>query len=501
MPRHAFAPLLLLLFLPGGLVFALFSTAPPGFVAGQVVDDSGPVAGARVRFKAQPDAVWSDRAGRFFLPLSPGPVQRVTATHPGYFIGGASSERAPVSVRLRRLPTEDCPEYAWVAPTPNRLQSHQCGNCHAEIYREWAASGHARAATNRRFLNLYDGTDWQGRPNVGWNLLADQPDGASVCAACHVPTIPSVFDDVRAVQGTAAHGVHCDYCHKIDRLDERADLGKTFGSFAYRLLRPKEGQLFFGPLDDVDRNEDVYSPFYRESRYCAGCHEGTVFGVHAYGTFSEWLASPARREGKSCQSCHMKPTGLMTNIAPGKGGVERDPQTLASHGMFAGSQAAMLRQSVRLEVNDFEQAGNAISFEVVVSARDVGHRVPTGFPDRHLVLVVDTQPTGDDMPLAFGPVLPASAGPELAGRPGKLFAKQLTDADGDAPAPFWRALPEFSDTRLTPGRPDRSRFRLLNPQRVELRLLYRRFWPSTTASKGWPDETIVLATKSVYVAR
>ena len=71
--------------------------------------------------------------------------------------------------------------------------------------------------------------------------------------------------------------------------------------------RPK--QLFFGPLDDVDRGEDAFSPLYRESRYCASCHEGIVFGVHVYSTYSEWLSSPARRAGKQCQDCHMAPTG------------------------------------------------------------------------------------------------------------------------------------------------------------------------------------------------
>jgi hypothetical protein len=501
MPRHAFAPLLLLLFLPGGFLFVLFPESPPGFVAGEVNDDAGPVHGALVRFKGQPASVWTGSDGRFLLPIAPKLPNRVTASRSGYFIAGSPSETSPLQLKLRRLPADDCPEYSWVDPTPNRSQTHNCGNCHTEIYREWAASGHARSATNRRFRNLYDGSDWQGRPNVGWNLLADQPDGASVCAACHVPTIPSVFDDAREVKGVAAQGVHCDYCHKISGIDEKANLGKTFGSFAYQLLRPKEGQLFFGPLDDVDRDEDVHAPFYRDSRYCAGCHEGTVFGVHAYSTYSEWLASPARRAGKSCQSCHMKPTGKMTNIAPGKGGIERAPMTLANHRMFAGSQAEMLKQSVELAVNDFERVGNEISFEVVVSVRDVGHRVPTGFPDRHLLLVVDVQPQSDEVPQAFGPVLPEAAGAALAGRPGKLFAKQLTGLDGDFPAPFWRASPEFIDTRLRTERPDRSRFRFLNPRRVELRLLYRRFWAATTASKGWPDETVVLVRKTIYPSR
>ena len=253
MPRHAFAPLLLLLFLPGGFLFVLFPESPPGFVAGEVIDDAGPVPGALVRFKGHSASVWTGSDGRFLLPLAPSFPVRVTASRPGYFIAGATADISPLRLKLRRLPAEDCPEYSWVEPTPNRSQTHNCGNCHTEIYREWAASGHARSATNRRFRNLYDGSDWRGRPNVGWNLLADQPDGASVCASCHVPTIPSVFDDAREVKGVAVQGVHCDYCHKISGIDEKANLGKTFGSFAYQLLRPKEGQLFFGPLDDVDR--------------------------------------------------------------------------------------------------------------------------------------------------------------------------------------------------------------------------------------------------------
>src|SRR5207244_7472645 len=94
-------------------------------------------------------------------------------------------------------------------------------------------------------------------------------------------------------------------------------LGVTHGRYILGLLRPAEGQLFFGPLDDVDRGEDALAPIYGESRYCASCHEGVVFGVRVYSTYSEWLDSPARREGKQCQTCHMTPTGTLTHLAPG----------------------------------------------------------------------------------------------------------------------------------------------------------------------------------------
>ena len=170
------------------------------------------------------------------------------------------------------------------------------------------------------------------------------PDGIGVCNACHAPTVP--FDtDLRSLSGDAVHGVHCDFCHKIAKASTER-IGFTHGRYGLQLLRPphpspsppggegrvrgsSQGQIFFGPLDDVDRGEDSYSPLYHESRYCASCHEGVIFGVPVYTTYSEWLASPARTEGKQCQSCHMTPTGTMTNIAPGKGGRAAPPRASA----------------------------------------------------------------------------------------------------------------------------------------------------------------------------
>src|SRR5205823_9129509 len=187
------------------------------------------------------------------------------------------------------------------------------------------------------------------------------------------------------VRGVDAQGVHCDYCHKVSG-DGGGKVGYTHGRYKLDLKRPGEGQLFFGPLDDVDRGEDSYSGFYKESRYCAACHEGVVFGVHVYSTYSEWLDSPARRDGRHCQDCHMKPTGTMTNIAPGKGGIERDPQTLANHRFFAGSREEMLRRCLRVSL---EREGDRVTVEVRVDG--VGHRVPTGFIDRQLLLTVEAR--------------------------------------------------------------------------------------------------------------
>ena len=77
----------------------------------------------------------------------------------------------------------------------------------------------------------------------------------------------------------------------------------------------------------------------------------------------------------------MKPTGKMANIAPGRGGIVRDPMTLGSHSFWDGSQQEMLRRS--LSLHGWIE-GDA--FVAQVTARDVGHRVPTGWIERELAL-------------------------------------------------------------------------------------------------------------------
>jgi hypothetical protein len=275
-------------------------------------------------------------------------------------------------------------------------------------------------------------------------------------------------------------------------------MGLTHGRFNLKLLRPGTRQVFFGPLDDVDSGDDTWSPIYRESRYCAPCHEGTLFGIRVYTTYSEWLASPEGRQGKSCQACHMAPTGRMTNMAPGKGGIQRDPGTLANHRFVVGSRADMLRRALPLSAVLFRSPAG-VKAEVKLRAEGTGHRMPTGFIDRHLVLVVEPF-NGENRPVATkaGSVLPKATGPKLSGQPGRLYGRLLCDDQGRQPAPFWQADSDYKDTRLQSGQEDRLSFFFPAETRwVRLRLLYRRFWPEVAQAKSWPDNEIVIFDRKV----
>jgi hypothetical protein len=487
------------LLLLSSTVLALGPSPPPGEINGTVKDADGPVAKVRVRCQGHSASSMTDARGKFQLDL-PATATTVTGWKDGYAIVHASVKRLPIQLEMKRLPSQDNPDYEWIDPSPDPKRENHCGNCHEKIHEEWAASAHSRAADNRRFRNLFDGTDWHGKPSRTWNLHAEHPLGTGVCAGCHAPTFrdPTLEYDVAKVQGVDKKGVHCDYCHKVT--DVPTDkLGRRFGRDGMTLLRPAKGeQLFFGPLDDAVRPGDTfgYSPLYKESRYCASCHEGVIFGVHVYGTYSEWLDSPAKKKGQQCQDCHMKPTGKMTNIAPGHGGIERDPHTLGSHAL-PGGQKDMLRDCLDATVK-IEAAGGKTNVSVEVVAKNVGHRVPTGFIDRHLVLVVDAlDAKGQSLPRLGGPIVPKSTGGDVAGRPGKLYAKLVQSAQG-RPLPFWLAEGKPVDTRLTPNEPDRLTFSFgVALDRVRVRLLYRRFWHEVAEAKRWPDNEIVVLERMI----
>jgi hypothetical protein len=257
-----------------------------------------------------------------------------------------------------------------------------------------------------------------------------------------------------------------------------------------QLLRPRNEPLFFGPLDDVVR-QDTFSRVYRDSRYCASCHEGVMFGIHVYSTYSEWQQSPAARQGKQCQSCHMAPTGRVHNFALGHGGIERDPATLASH-CDPAPRDEMLHRHIHVETSANSQR-DGVRLSVIVSMMDVGHQMPTGYIDRQLILVVESFDSGGkSLRLRTGPVLPDIVG-SLRGTAGYLFAKQPVGFDGVAPAPFWIARPDLLDTRLKPEQPQKSEFLFpLETRRFRVRLLYRRFWEEQTRIKRWPSTEIVV---------
>jgi hypothetical protein len=250
--------------------------------------------------------------------------------------------------------------------------------------------------------------------------------------------------------------------------------------------------MFFGPYEDI-KKPDAYSPLVSRSEYCSPCHTGKFWGNSAYNSFPEWLESQYPTKGFECQTCHMKPDGIMTNFVPGKGGVERDPMSIPSHLMPGSRDTTILKNSVTMNVS-VSQIKDSVKVMVTINNDKTGHHVPSDHSARNMILLVTAKTSsGSALPFMKGEKVPpwggvgnASAG-NYSDLPGKGFAKILEDLNGISPAPEWRTGRILSDNRIKAFDTDTSFYYFKAPAPTEIanvhaRLIYRRFF------KPWMDE-------------
>ena len=500
--------------------------------------------------------------------LEPASRVRVTAWKDGYYVAGTDARPGDTDLRLTLEPhvAIDHPDYEWVPPEIARSSSEEaqlhaaldaaareslseaffplaerialgCRDCHGEaLYGQWVSSAHALGARNPIFLSMYNGTDLSGnrspatrrgrsrdygtfplKPDPGADYYGpgyklDFPDTAGNCATCHLPGA-ALHDpygtDPNTVRGVDALGSHCDFCHKIAAVHLDPATGRPRanmpGVLSLKLIRPApERQLFFGPYDDVDVGPDAYLPLMQDSEICAPCHDASFWGVPIYESFAEWLASPYAAGGETCQDCHMRPDGTTHNFAPGRGGVEREPASIPTHGFPGAAAEALLQEAVTLHV-DAARSADEVTVTVAIANDKTGHHVPTDSPLRQLILLVRaTDDRGAPLSLIAGSRIPDWAGTRrrasghYGGLPGKGFAKILRDAwTGATPtAAYWNPTRIVQDNRIAALATDRSEYTFAPTNgtcQVEVTLLYRRTFIELAEQKGWDTPDIVMA--------
>ncbi|MHC4223165.1 MAG: multiheme c-type cytochrome [Planctomycetota bacterium] len=413
-------------------------------------------------------AVRTDREGRWSLEVKRlAAVQMLAAAAPGYRTQVLSlllQEVRDLHFLLEPSPFGDDGQYRFVDPTPDKAERiWNCGNCHKGSFEEWEQSRHAVAATSAVTLAVYE-RDFLPALEAG-KATGD----AGLCACCHAPqaALDGRVARLDEVTGTARAGNHCDFCHKVHHTEDPLAPGVR-GSL--QLGRPSPGdesvpgpiKRVYGPLADSDYlfMGPVFSPFFTTSALCAGCHQYVSGnGLPALDTYAEWRAWAAgREEAESCQDCHM-PTG--TSMEGNKlarriciNALRRPQEQIHDHS-FLGRELAPNAVTLLARA---ELKGDELVVESRVCSEGVGHKLPTGSADKHLVLVVRAK----DAVLLEGPTVPGHAG-ALAGLPGREFAQVLADTEGRTHVPFWRASQLVRDSRLAPGEPQNVRHRFRAP--------------------------------------
>jgi len=517
------------------LIAACAQSARADAATGLVASADGqPVAGAVVRLQGTTMSTLSGADGRFRLAAPAASAARyLTAWKDGYYIGGVplAADGTPFHIALKPLPTGDNADYQWLAArsaaAPANDSGKPCETCHLRevfpLVPEWESSAHARAATNPFFLAFFNGGqhDLALLPQLGYKR--DFPRSSGNCANCHLPALAlrRPYDaDPGLATGVERDGVFCDLCHKVRQVKVDT-VGGRAGVLAMSFARPPHGeQLFLGPFDDVFPGPDTFHPLYKDSRFCAACHHGVLWGVLAYGEFAEWQASSYAEKGIQCQSCHMKPDGKTLQVAPtAEGAIVRHPDTIASHAFPGRDDAQFMRSALQVDADArIEASGDKLQVTVKLRNTGAGHHVPTGNPMRNLVLLVDARDaSGRPLELLEGSSVPIWGGQgrvefgNFAGLPGKGYAKILStpvaypaDSHLDEgrpplyPAPHWRRIRIESDNRLPAGGEDASEYLFRLPPGskqadVRVRLLHRRTFRSWLDPRVLPEPDLLLA--------
>jgi hypothetical protein len=501
-----------------GILFALAAlflsaaASPAAAISGVIQDEYGPVAGATVRIQATTNNTLSAADGSFTLGgLPDGIPLTVSAWKEGYYCAKVETVTPPASgitLTLYRYQTNDNPDYEWMLPTG----ANSCFSCKTTVTQIWMDNdAHRTSGANPRFLSLYNGTDLSGAETVSPGFKMDFPGTAGNCASCHAPgaALDAPFStDMNLLSGIDRDfGIHCDFCHKVADVYLNPATGLPYenapGVISMDIRRPftdmQPGQLFFGTFDDTNAPEvETYLPLIGKSQWCAPCHQFSFWGTPVYQSFKEWLDSPYPALGVECQTCHMPPDGVTTNVAEGFGGVERDPLTIHAHTMPGAANLALLQETVSL-VATADVSLDRVLVNVTLTNTGAGHHVPTDNPGRQMILTVSA--VGGDgklLPRLSGGSVPAWGGPQ-AGQAGKAYAKILQDAaSGELPVvSYWKQTFIVSDNRLPALGSDTTAYAFQAPPgggmvQVSVELRFRRnFWDLMQA-KNWEEADILM---------
>ncbi len=411
------------------------------------------------------------------------------ASHPEARIGFAHVDRESdddMRIELTRMAPGDNEDYTFVPPGTPDNPLH-CSHCHRRIDDAWYESPHRRSASNPKVQDLYAGVAsaialedeclaaggrwWPGlepgtgqaieRCYLGAGTLPDLnthcgddsscdevAENFGACADCHAPGINGKLGgrDLLEARGVEHDfGVHCDVCHQVESIDMNAPPG-VGGRLVIKRPTEQTGDpeepyalLSFGPYSDVGQigMGAVQREIYRQSEYCAGCHEQTMAIESAVGSidlarwpdgvipvqssYSEWAEGPAN-PAMSCVGCHMPgdPEALNSSdlerytevLKPGMvAGWERPQGTVRAHSWIGPRQPAsgMLQLAATLDM-DTTVDNDTLTARITVTNVNGGHALPTGETMRSVILLVDASCGDDSLVATAGPVVPDFGG-------------------------------------------------------------------------------------------
>ncbi|SHE22944.1 cytochrome c family protein [methanotrophic endosymbiont of Bathymodiolus puteoserpentis (Logatchev)] len=299
---------------------------------------------------------------------------------------------------------------------------------------------------------------WQAKVRSELNRTPElSPEINDKCSRCHAPmanesarkkqdAVQTIFDDgilspKNPYHDLAMNGVSCSLCHQISPdVPFGTDAGYS-GNFSIASYENSRDRLIYGPYKNVltgpMRNFASFTPTFSEhiksSELCASCHDLTTPYSDEQGqilshnieeefpeqmVYSEWLHSDYAQTD-SCQGCHMpRADGVIIASQPQMLTTKRND--FAQH-EFLGANRLMLsmlqayreqlgvkatdfsksilsaeqllQDAAKIEIKSSKLSNGVLNFQVKIDSL-TGHKLPSGYPSRRVILhviVLDSQ--------------------------------------------------------------------------------------------------------------
>ena len=267
---------------------------------------------------------------------------------------GYAGERpiGPGAVVSRTEEEED--PHAAIFAESDYPSASQCATCHQTIYDEWSSSSHAYASVSPVFHKFEQRINDLSQGTIGY-----------FCMRCHA-SIGTTLNERRDMPLTqrsqvAREGITCIGCHRVverygrvngeRRVEPGTIFAPIYGSssgegLAQALARKEQLKLKTSPTE-AGPGLQVHAASVKfdqlsKSEFCVSCHQVAVHpGIKLEVVWEQYRASPAAKQGVSCQDCHMgKTPGVVSGYAQGPaavvGGVAINPTRKRTNHAFYG---------------------------------------------------------------------------------------------------------------------------------------------------------------------
>lgn len=359
------------------------------------------------------------------------------------------------------------------------FEAGDCGECHAQQYRDWRGSLHHAAHHDP----LYRAFAERARAEGGDELYL-------FCSACHAPNAVGAGEiphrEGRTTTFLTDEGVTCETCHSAKGVRR---VHRDAGANASLVL--DDSDVRYGPLTDPaesEAHESAYSEVHTRSLFCSACH--TLVHPHnglvIENTYAEWEQGPYAAAGIQCQDCHMRTVEESIEVArtmkpievPGTAYVDGEQRPNVFAHLFIGANAngervgadeehssAAVRRlqsaaTIDLQVPREMRAGDILEVGVHVTNVGAGHALPSSITElRQIWIDLEITDVGGTAVYRSGAVDDdGRVDPEAV-----MYHSVLTDQNGDITYLPWRAEKLAVENLIPPKATARELYRVPIP--------------------------------------